>query len=173
MKQTICDLCGEAFDYSDGESTYSVRRSKIDPLWFVADVHDECVKKLFASTNEEKAKEHIPKPLDPTKPKYLQCNGVHIHYKEDKVYCEYCNKDMIMRTELLEDNETERQKDSCVQINPNIQFGAPQIRGITTEAISDRFQAGESIYFLADDYDLKPHEVNEALRFELKSKRKY
>ncbi len=54
-------------------------------------------------------------------------------------------------------------------IDPHIAFGRPvvQRRGITTSVIVERFRAGESTADLAEDYDLKVFEVEEALRYEL------
>ena len=54
-------------------------------------------------------------------------------------------------------------------IDPQIAFGRPVIqrKGITTSVIAERFRAGESTAALAEDYDLKVFEVEEALRYEL------
>jgi uncharacterized protein (DUF433 family) len=53
-------------------------------------------------------------------------------------------------------------------IDPKIAFGRPVIlrNAIKTSAIAERFQAGESIADLAEDYDLKVFEVEEAIRYE-------
>lgn len=54
-------------------------------------------------------------------------------------------------------------------IDPQIAFGRPVVhrRGITTSVLVERFRAGESTADLAEDYDLKVFEVEEALRYEL------
>jgi len=57
-------------------------------------------------------------------------------------------------------------RDSPILIDPQIAFGAPQIKGVPTWAIKGRQQAGESIADIADDFSLKPMEVKQALQFE-------
>ena len=54
-------------------------------------------------------------------------------------------------------------------IDPKVAFGRPIVerKAIKTSAITERFLAGESIADLADDYDLKAFEVEEAIRYEL------
>jgi len=49
-------------------------------------------------------------------------------------------------------------------IDPKIAFGRPVIlrNAIKTSAIAERFQAGESMADLAEDYDLEVFEVEEA-----------
>ncbi|MCS6805645.1 MAG: DUF433 domain-containing protein [Acidobacteriota bacterium] len=56
-----------------------------------------------------------------------------------------------------------------VVIDPRIAFGQPVIvgTGIRTATIAARYKAGESIHELADDYDLKPFQIEEAIRCEL------
>ena len=55
-----------------------------------------------------------------------------------------------------------------IVMNPSIDFGRPVIVGtrIETEIIRERFDAGESVRFLADDYGVQPEAVEEALRCE-------
>lgn len=55
-----------------------------------------------------------------------------------------------------------------VVIDPNIAFGRPIIRkkAIKTATISERFQVGESILEIAQDYDLDIAEIEEAIRYE-------
>lgn len=55
---------------------------------------------------------------------------------------------------------------SPILIDPQIAFGAPQIRGVPTWAIRGRQEAGESIVDIADDFSLKIAEVKKALEFE-------
>lgn len=55
---------------------------------------------------------------------------------------------------------------SPILIDPQVAFGAPQIKGVPTWAIKGRQQAGESIADIADDFALKVPEVEKALRFE-------
>lgn len=57
-------------------------------------------------------------------------------------------------------------RDSPILIDPQIAFGAPQIKGIPTWAIKGRQQAGESLPDIADDFALKVPEVEKALQFE-------
>ena len=55
-----------------------------------------------------------------------------------------------------------------VVVDPRIAFGRPVLVGtrIPTEVISQRFEAGESIEQLADDYGRTPSEIEEAIRCE-------
>jgi uncharacterized protein (DUF433 family) len=55
---------------------------------------------------------------------------------------------------------------SPILIDPQIAFGAPQIRGVPTWAINGRQKAGESLADIADDFSLKIPEVEKALQFE-------
>lgn len=57
-------------------------------------------------------------------------------------------------------------KDSPVFIDPRIAFGAPNVEGIATWVIRGRWQSGESIADIADDYDIAPQLVVSALKFE-------
>jgi len=55
-----------------------------------------------------------------------------------------------------------------VAIDPTIAFGRPVLigTGIPTEVVADRFNAGESIDELAEDYGRTRGEIEEAIRFE-------
>ena len=55
-----------------------------------------------------------------------------------------------------------------VVIDPRVQFGRPCITGtgIPTNIIAERYKAGDSIAYLAEDYGRKPSEIEEALRYE-------
>lgn len=55
-----------------------------------------------------------------------------------------------------------------IAIDPLIAFGRPIIlrKGISTSAIADRIDAGETVDDLAQDYDLEPREVEEAVVYE-------
>lgn len=57
---------------------------------------------------------------------------------------------------------------SAIVIDPFISFGRPVIRGkyISTAAIADRFDAGESLDNVAHDYGLKLSEAEEAVIYE-------
>lgn len=57
-------------------------------------------------------------------------------------------------------------RSSPILIDPQIAFGAPQIKGVPTWAISGRKKAGESLEDIADDFSLKIPEVEKALQFE-------
>ncbi len=57
-------------------------------------------------------------------------------------------------------------KDSAVVIDPNLRFGAPCIKGISTSTLIDAVTVGESVESLASDYDLTVAEVAEAISFE-------
>jgi uncharacterized protein (DUF433 family) len=55
-----------------------------------------------------------------------------------------------------------------IAIDPQIAFGRPVVvrRGVSTHAIADRIDAGESVADLAADYDLSPTEIEEAVLYE-------
>ena len=55
-----------------------------------------------------------------------------------------------------------------IAIDPNIAFGRPIVlkKGIATEAIAARIDAGETVAALAEDYDLEPQEIEEAVIYE-------
>jgi uncharacterized protein (DUF433 family) len=53
-----------------------------------------------------------------------------------------------------------------VKLNPEIEFGLPNVRRIRTETILQRFLARESIDEIADDFGLAEDEVEQALRYE-------
>jgi uncharacterized protein (DUF433 family) len=55
---------------------------------------------------------------------------------------------------------------SLIVIDPRTAFGAPNIGGTPTWVIKGRFEAGESLEEIGDDFDLKELEVREALHFE-------
>lgn len=55
---------------------------------------------------------------------------------------------------------------SPVLIDPRVSFGAPMVGGVATWAIKGRWQAGESLDDIAEDFLLKRAEVSEALKFE-------
>ncbi len=55
---------------------------------------------------------------------------------------------------------------SPIIIDPRIAFGAPTVDGTPTWALSGRWNAGESVSEIADDFELKEELVREALIFE-------
>jgi uncharacterized protein (DUF433 family) len=56
-----------------------------------------------------------------------------------------------------------------VMIDPDISFGRPVIvgTGIPIEVLADRYQAGESVELLAEDYGCDRDLIQSALAFEL------
>jgi uncharacterized protein (DUF433 family) len=58
--------------------------------------------------------------------------------------------------------------DRPIAIDPNIAFGRPvvAVRGISTRAIAERIDAGESTADLAYDYDLTESQIEEAIPYE-------
>jgi uncharacterized protein (DUF433 family) len=54
-----------------------------------------------------------------------------------------------------------------IAIDPLVAFGRPVVRraGISTAAIADRIDAGESVEALADDYDLSRDEIEQAVLY--------
>ena len=67
----------------------------------------------------------------------------------------------FVRTESLESPRH-------IAIDPNVGFGRPILRrrGISTQVIVDRIDAGESVADLIGDYELDPAEVEEAIVYE-------
>ena len=57
-------------------------------------------------------------------------------------------------------------RSSPVLIDPRISFGAPTVRGIATWAIRGRYEAGEDVAEIAQDFGLDEGDVREALDFE-------
>jgi uncharacterized protein (DUF433 family) len=55
---------------------------------------------------------------------------------------------------------------SPIVLDPRIAFGAPAIEGTQTWVLKGRWQAGESLDEIADDFGLKEAEVRAALEFE-------
>lgn len=55
---------------------------------------------------------------------------------------------------------------SPIRIDPRIAFGAPQVSGVPTRVLRERWRSGENVDDIADDYDLDGREVTAALRFE-------
>jgi uncharacterized protein (DUF433 family) len=56
--------------------------------------------------------------------------------------------------------------DSAIVIDPRVAFGAPTISGMPTWAIKGRWEAGEPIEDIADDFGLEEQEIVRALEFE-------
>jgi uncharacterized protein (DUF433 family) len=57
-------------------------------------------------------------------------------------------------------------KSSAIVIDPRIRFGAPSVAGVPTWAIKGRWEAGEPLDVISDDFDLEPGIVRDALAFE-------
>lgn len=57
-------------------------------------------------------------------------------------------------------------ENSPVVIDPEFSFGAPTVRGIRTEALTELVDAGESLQEVAEDYSLSAAEVKAAVTFE-------
>jgi uncharacterized protein (DUF433 family) len=55
---------------------------------------------------------------------------------------------------------------SKIVLDLRIAFGAPSVDGVPTWALKGRWQSGESLNEIADDFGLKPAEVKAALAFE-------
>lgn len=63
---------------------------------------------------------------------------------------------------------TPESESKSIVIDRNIQFGRPMVssRGISTLAITDRIDAGETVHDVAKDYGLQDQEVMEAVMYE-------
>jgi uncharacterized protein (DUF433 family) len=61
----------------------------------------------------------------------------------------------------------QRSAERPIAIDPRVAFGRPVIRrkGISTAAIADRIDAGESVAALAEDYDLSLDEIEQAVLY--------
>jgi uncharacterized protein (DUF433 family) len=57
-------------------------------------------------------------------------------------------------------------RDENVIIDPRIQFGAPSVEGVATWAFKGRWEAGEDLDDIADDFGVSNSDVLAALRFE-------
>jgi uncharacterized protein (DUF433 family) len=57
-------------------------------------------------------------------------------------------------------------ENSPIWIDPRIAFGAPQVSGVPTRVLRERWNSGESVDDIADDYELEGRDVAAALRFE-------
>ena len=64
-------------------------------------------------------------------------------------------------------DSTQRSADRPIAIDPKIAFGRPvlQSAGVSTAAIADRIDAGESVDSLALDYDLSRDEIEQAVLY--------
>ena len=59
-----------------------------------------------------------------------------------------------------------RGRENCITIDPRVAFGSPTAGGIATWAIKDRFEAGEPLADIMDDFRLDENNVRDALDFE-------
>jgi uncharacterized protein (DUF433 family) len=57
-------------------------------------------------------------------------------------------------------------KNSPIQIDPRVSFGAPAVGGVATWAIKGRWEAGESVEDIAEDFSINTNYVSKALEFE-------
>ena len=57
-------------------------------------------------------------------------------------------------------------RDSQVMIDPRIAFGDPMVSGLSTYVIRGRYNAGETISEIADDFEISESAIWDALRFE-------
>ena len=62
---------------------------------------------------------------------------------------------------------TQRAAERPIAIDARIAFGRPMVRraGVSTAAIADRIDAGETVEALADDYDLSRDEIEQAVLY--------
>lgn len=57
-------------------------------------------------------------------------------------------------------------RDASVVIDPRVQFGAPAVEGVATWAFRGRWEAGEDVDGIAEDFGIPNSDVIAALRFE-------
>jgi uncharacterized protein (DUF433 family) len=64
-------------------------------------------------------------------------------------------------------DSTRRAAEQPIAIDPHVAFGRPIVRraGVSTAAIADRIDAGETVEALADDYDLSRDEIEQAVLY--------
>jgi uncharacterized protein (DUF433 family) len=55
---------------------------------------------------------------------------------------------------------------SPVRMLPNVRFGRPAVRGISTEVLWEHVEAGEDVGEVAEDFGLSPNDVRWALAYE-------
>jgi uncharacterized protein (DUF433 family) len=55
---------------------------------------------------------------------------------------------------------------SPIVIDPRVSYGTPNVRGVPTWIIKGRWDAGEELQEIADDFGLKARAVLDALKFE-------
>ncbi len=53
-----------------------------------------------------------------------------------------------------------------ISIDPRVAFGEPQVSGVPTWLLRERWASGEGLKDIAEDFSLEPHVVSSALRFE-------
>jgi len=56
--------------------------------------------------------------------------------------------------------------DSPVRVQPDVRFGKPSVKGVSTEVIWEQHDAGEDTDAIAEMYELQPPDVNWALAYE-------
>ncbi len=81
---------------------------------------------------------------------------------------EYDEKGPRVLYPFISDPFIREDKPKTVMMSPYISFGRPVLtgRGVSTEMIYERFNAGELIVDLAKDYGQKPKEIEEVIRYE-------
>jgi uncharacterized protein (DUF433 family) len=64
-------------------------------------------------------------------------------------------------------DSTQRSAERPIAIDPLVAFGGPIVRrtGVSTTAIADRIDAGETVGALAEDYDLSCEEIEQAVLY--------
>lgn len=60
-----------------------------------------------------------------------------------------------------------RPQESAVLIDPEVEFGIPQVDGVRTETIAEAIATGESVEGVGHAWGLTPQQVHAALRWEL------
>ena len=59
---------------------------------------------------------------------------------------------------------------SPVRIDPEIRFGRPAVRGISTEVVWEHVESDESLGEVADEFELTPDEVRWAYAYEISAR---
>ena len=59
-----------------------------------------------------------------------------------------------------------RGRENPVSIDPRVNFGAPTVNGVPTWAIKGRWDAGEELADIQDDFNLSESEIKYGLKFE-------
>ena len=125
----------------------------------------------FATDGKDLFLKHIGQLINLSKPGQLEMKEVIDMYLHR---IEYDTSGPIILYPFTRSSFQEDGQPKAVLLNPYISFGRPVLvgRGVPTELVFERFNAGELIDALAKDYGRKRWEIEEAIRYESARSRK-